>query len=424
MEKLFAIIILYVVTVNPAAAQESRGRRSDIREHAMKRLTDGKHDDMVLYFTSNSVLADDKQMIFIRTVDNSNNIWTLNMETGEERQITYFTETSPHALPIHDFRQHDYPALNVGSVVLHSKTGMIYFVKDRKLWRFDLNGNGRVLASLPSKVDIGNCHVNEAGTKFLTCTVDDRAFDLQDANHSNNLDIDRYIRQRNLASHLLVYDTDNGDLLLDETVHSAWVDHVQFSPVNDSLILYNHEWAAVDEGIRRLWLFDGRSHIRLRTEGDGRSRDDGVSHEMWERKTGHLIYHGTYAGGAKFIGRITFDDPRNPSDYTITEIPLPAECKKYGHFSVSNGNMLVSDGHYALPDEKESWGGEWITLFKPDWERKTVELIPLCRHRSSWKCQEVHPHPVFNHAADAVIFTSDFEGRRAVYKVDLEPSDR
>jgi hypothetical protein len=416
------LILLYTAVIDPAAAQKSRGRQTDTpREHAMKRLTDGQHDDMVLYFTSNSVLADDRHMIFIRTVDDCNNIWTLDMETGEEKQITFFTETSPHALPIHEFRQHDYPALNVGSVVLHGKTGKVYFVKDRKLWRFDLNGNGRVLTALPDKVDIGNCHVNEAGTKFLTCTVDDRAFDLQDANHSNHHDIDRYIQQRNLSSHLLVYDTDNGDLLLDEVVHSAWVDHVQFSPVDDNIILYNHEWVSFDSGLRRIWIFDGRRHIQMRTEGEGRHRDDGVVHETWERETGNIIYHGTYVDDTtKYIGRITFADPHNPSDYTITEIPLPPECKKYGHFSVGNGRMLVSDGHFVLPGEKKSWGGEWITLFMPDWEKKTVELKPLCRHRSSWKCQEVHPHPVFNHAGDAIIFTSDVEGRRAVYKVNVE----
>ncbi|MDR1523851.1 MAG: hypothetical protein LBS79_01150, partial [Tannerella sp.] len=159
MKKLFIIITLCMAMMHPAATQESRNRRADTpREHAMKRLTNGKHDDMVLYFTSNSVLADDKHMIFIRTVDDCNNIWTLDMETGEERQITFFTETSPHALPIHEFRQHDYPALNVASVALHGKTGKVYFVKDRKLWRFDLNGNGRVLTALPDKVDMSNCH--------------------------------------------------------------------------------------------------------------------------------------------------------------------------------------------------------------------------------------------------------------------------
>ena len=419
MKRISAVIIICMAAVFAAAAQTGVRTAANAGEQTVKRITGGEHDDMVLYFTSNSVLDGDRQMIFIRTVDDCNNIWTVNMDSGEEKQVTFFTETSPHALPIHEFRQHDYPALNVASVVLHHKTGKVYFIKERKLWRFDINGNGRALTRLPDKVDMGNCHVNVAGTKFLVSTVDDRAFDLQDAGHSNHRDIDRYIRQRNLSSHILVYDTENGALLMDEVVHSGWVSHVQFSPVDDNIILYNHEWAD-DQGIRRMWIFDGRQHIRLRTEGDGRSRSDGVVHETWERETGNVIYHGTYADGRKFIGRIVFDDPHDATRYAITEIPLPPECRKYGHFAAGNGNLLVSDGHYALPGEKDSWGGEWISLFIPDWERKTVAVKPLCRHRSSWSSQEAHPHPVFNHAGDAIIFTSDFEGRRAVYKVDVK----
>jgi WD40 repeat protein len=378
----------------------------------MKRITSGKYDDMVLYFTSNSILADDKRMIFIRTIDDCNNIWRLDIETGEEKQITYFTEKNPTELFVHQFHLNDFAGLYIPSVVLHNKTGMIYFLKDRKLWRFDLNGNGRVLALVPQKTDIGQCHVNDAGTKMVMSTIDDRVCD-------HFPDTDKYVQERNLTSHILVYDTDNGDLLLDETVHSAYVDHVQFSPVDDNIILYNHEWASFDQGIRRIWIFDGRQHIRMRTEGEGRSRNDGVSHEMWERGTGNLIYHGGRSDAPQFIGRIAFKDPHNPLDYTISEIHLPEVCKKYGHFTVSNSNLLASDGKYVTPGEKESWGGEWITLFKPDWEKKTLELEPLCRHLSSWSCQEVHPHPVFNHASNAIFFTSDFEGKRAVYKVDI-----
>ncbi|MDR2041416.1 MAG: oligogalacturonate lyase family protein [Tannerella sp.] len=409
-KKIFLSLGLAVFLTGLAAQQP--GSRAEIGEHAMKRLTGGKHDDMVLYFTSNSVLADDRRMIFIRTIDGCNNLWLLDMETGEEKQVTYFTDRSPNELFFHQFHQNDFKAIYIASVVLHGKTEMIYFIKDRKLWRFNVNGNGRVLAHLPEKTDIGQCHVNEQGTKLVMSTVEDRMFDA-------GSNFDRAAREMNISSRLLVYDTDNGDLLLDEVVHGAYVDHVQFSPVDDRLILYNHEWAS-DQGIRRMWIFDGRQHIRLRTEGEGRSRKDGVVHETWERETGHLIYHGDYTDGTRYIGRIVFDDPHDATRYTITEIPLPPECKKYGHFSVSNGHMLVSDGHFVLPGEKASWGGEWISLFMPDWEKKTVEVKPLCRHRSSWTCQEVHPHPVFNHAASAVIFTSDFEGRRAVYKVDIE----
>ena len=390
----------------------------------MIRVTSGKYDDMVLYFTSNSLLADDKKIVFIRTIDECNNLFVRDLSSGEETQITYFTDTCPRRLRIHNSRQHDFNAIVISSVVLHSKTGVLYFVKGRKLYRYDLKGNGRALAALPEKTGMGCAHINEAGTKFIIGAVDDRCFDTYDG--TNNLAIDDRIQELNLSSHLLVYDTDTGAQLLNEPVHNGRVTHVQFNPLDDNIIMYNHEWPA-DCGVRRIWVFDGKRHIQARTEGDGRSRDDWTCHEMWERTTGNLIYHGKYANGIGYIGRIVYNNFPDMHDYSIVEIPFPKEYVKYGHFTVSNTDLLVTDGYYQVEGEQSGTSakslsgisGEWITVLKPNWDKKTIEWIPLCKHESDWDSQESHPHPVFNHAANAVFFTSNRGGKRAVYSVKL-----
>jgi hypothetical protein len=48
------------------------------------------------------------------------------------------------------------------------------------------------------------------------------------------------------------------------------------------------------------------------------------------------------------------------------------------------------------------------------------EMHPLCGHLSSWDCQDGHPHPIFNHTDTAVHFTSGKDGRRAIYRVDVD----
>ena len=382
----------------------------------MKRVTSAQYDDMVLYFTSNSLSADDRKIVFIRTIDECNNLYIMDLFSGEETQITYFTDTCPRKLSIHNFRQYDFNVMVVGTVYYHAKTGFLYFLKGRKLYRYNLNGNGRVLASLPEKTSMGCAHVNEAGTKFLISAIDDRCFDTYDG--SDGSVIDARVQQLNLSSRLLVYDTETGTQLLDEPVHNGWVTHVQFNPLDDTIIMYNHEWPS-DCGIRRIWVFDGKRHIQVRTEGEGRSRKDWACHEMWERTTGNLIYHGGYASGICYIGRIAYHNFPDMHDYSITEIPFPKEHVKYGHFTVSNTDLLVTDGYYQEEGEKANWAGEWITVLKPDWTKKDIEWIPLCRHKSNWDCQESHPHPVFNHAANVVYFTSNKEGKRAVYSVKV-----
>jgi oligogalacturonide lyase len=161
------------------------------------------------------------------------------------------------------------------------------------------------------------------------------------------------VQQANLSSYLRVYDTATGKEILCEEVKKSWITHVQFSPKDSRQILYNHEWSA-DCGIRRMWLFDGHNHLRLRTEENGRSRDDWACHEMWERDGSAIIYHGGFTDGTPYIGRV------NPDGTNHKEIALKTGCKRYGHFTVGNSNVLVSDGYYEEPGDKSNHSGDWI----------------------------------------------------------------
>lgn len=106
------------------------------------------------------------------------------------------------------------------------------------------------------------------------------------------------------------------------------------------------------------------------------------------------------------------------------EIPLPEGWKRYGHFTEGGAGMLVTDGYYTEPDDNlipnAPKSGLWICFLKADWVKKQLTWIPLCQNGSSWRSQDEHPHPIFNHASDAVYFTSDKDGKRAVYKVELK----
>ncbi|MBP0574040.1 hypothetical protein J8J27_25405, partial [Mycobacterium tuberculosis] len=97
-----------------------------------------------------------------------------------------------------------------------------------------------------------------------------------------------------------------------------------------------------DCGIRRLWLWNVREHIRLRSEGAGRSRADWTCHEMWQADGSGIIYHGKYPDGVAYLGRVGLDG-RDP-----VEIRLPAAYHRYGHFTAGNrhATWLACDGYY------------------------------------------------------------------------------
>jgi hypothetical protein len=133
---------------------------------------------------------------------------------------------------------------------------------------------------------------------------------------------------------------------------------------------------------------------------------------MWERDGSHLIYHGGYRDGCQcYVGRV------KPDGSEIVELTLPESYAPYGHFTTGRPGWLVADGYFV--GDSGNARGNWISLAHIDWDAKTVSWYPLCPSGSSWSSQDAHPHPIFDDAGLAVYFTSDMEGNRAVYRVDV-----
>ena len=401
--------------IDPAFILVSTSPRRAVDSGPAVRVTDGLANDQLLYFTSPSLLADDRRLVFISDRTGQPNLFLRDLATGEQRQLSRNTDGLLKSYVYFDGTP--YRGFGKASVSVHAVRGKIYFIQGRHICCADANGGLRVLAELPHGQMTAFTHISADGKRLCVPTTDARCLD-GDAQLTGKpaWDIDARIREENLSSWLRVFDTDSGKEFLCERVPQAWVTHVQFSPRNADWILYNHEWPS-DCGIRRVWLWNGREHVRLRTEGDGRKREDWTCHEMWERDGDAIIYHGVFADGPAYIGRV------KPDGSERVEIPLPAGWKRYGHFTEGKPGVLVSDGYYEKPDDGEpAHTGAWICAVKANWSARTADWIPLCRHGSSWRSQCEHPHPVFNHAADAIYFVSDKDGKRAVYRVALPNS--
>ena len=367
-------------------------------------------NEQLVYFTSTSLLADDRRLVFISDRSGQPNVFLRDMKTGAERQLTANTEGVLKSYVYFDGTP--YCGFGKASVSVDAQREVVYYIQGRQIRAVDANGAQRVLAEYPEGQMTAFTHVSADGARLCVPTTDAAALD------GPPRQTDERVQQQNLSSYLRVYDTATGKELLCERVPKAWVTHVQFSPRDHNLILYNHEWPA-DCGIRRMWLWDGRTHFRLRTEGEGRSRSDWTCHEMWDRDGQWIIYHGSYADGPAYVGRV------KPDGTERVEIALPAGWKRYGHFTVGRPGELVSDGYYEQPDDPDPKGsGAWICLVKADWLAKKLDWTPLCLSGSNWDSQDSHPHPIFNHAADAVFFTSNKSGQRAVYKVNTPKEDR
>jgi oligogalacturonide lyase len=395
-----------------------------------KRLTDGRANDQLLYFTSPSLTADDRTLVFISDRDSqvpkdrdpraAVNLYALDRETGTLRRLTDNEEGYLRSYVY--FEGLPERGLGLASPCLHAESGDVYYLQGRELRRVNARtGAARVLAELPPGQVTGFTHVSDDNSRVCVPTIDAAAFEDIGA-------IDATVQRLGLTGYLRVFDTASGEEVARVPVPRGWVTHVQFQPGSSERILYNHEWPA-DCGVRRAWLWDGERHLRLRDEGPAAGgeplrREDWVCHEVWTRDGAWVIYHGTYGGqrgGPSFVGRV------RPDGTERAEVPFDPGYRRYGHFTLGAGhNLLVSDGYYEPqgasgsggdPSLGGSGGGEWISVLRVDWEQCEIAWRPLWRHASSWSSQDAHPHPVFSHAGDEVLFTSDVEGKRAVYAV-------
>ncbi|MEK7413957.1 MAG: oligogalacturonate lyase family protein [Planctomycetota bacterium] len=378
---------------------------------------DSPGNNQLLYFTSTSLTSDGRTLVMISDRSGDPNLVARDLSSGRERVLTDNREGWLKSYVYFDGR----PGVGFAraSISLDAPRGIAYYIQGRELRAVDLDGAIRVLAQIPDGQVTAFTHVSGDGRYVCVPTTDARALDGPITNNKPDHNIDARVVAEGLNSYLRVFDTQSGVEVACAVVPRGWVTHVQFAPDDNSRILYNHEWTATERGIRRMWLWDGKQHHRLRSEGPGRSRDDWACHEMWADGGRCAFYHGGFNHGASFVGRWQRDSG------ALSEVALPTGWKRYGHFTADpTGNLLVSDGYYQQADDPigdavSSTCGVWISLQRVDWQAKTIAWTPLCRHGSSWKSQDAHPHPIFDHTGQHVLFTSDVSGRRAVYRIGV-----
>ena len=367
------------------------------------------YDTQMLYFTNHSLSKDENFLYFISNEKGKKNLYIKNRQTGEVTQITddrnEKTESGYAGLG---------GRVGLGPSASDYEGNILYYLLNNVLYAAAADGESREILPLDKTEYFSLPNISSDG-KYM-CIAGAQAEILDNSAHLQWNEIDKRVLKNHYYSHIYVIDLVKKEIIKKERVPDAWVTHIQFSPVDNDLILYNHEWTSVDCGVRRIWLWDGKTHTKIRTEGEGRSKDDWTCHEFWSEDGKYIYYHGKYLDVHAYLGRYEL------ATGEIIEIPIDHRYSHlYGHFSLGKDGVMVSDGYYCEPGEEkpresvQMYDSAWLTLQKPDWEKKTITVTPLLKHLSSWKTQDEHPHPIFGDRGDAVYFTSDMDGKRKIY---------
>jgi oligogalacturonide lyase len=194
-----------------------------------------------------------------------------------------------------------------------------------------------------------------------------------------------------------------------------YMGHPMYRPFDDNTMGFCHE-GPHDLVDARMWLInaDGSHLRRVKAHAPG----EACMHEFWVPDGSKLIYVSYTKGDQERY--IWAADPVTLENECL--MPMPPCAHLMSNF---DGSLIVGDGAGQLGDVSDKDGhafeaDPWIHLF--DMKARTHRKI--CRHDTSWSeykgnTQATHPHPSFTPDEKRVLFSSDIDGKPALYLADL-----
>ena len=343
-------------------------------------LTDYTGHSHHFYFTENGWYEDGRKLLFCSDRENSTNLFSIDMTTGEITQLTDHNTTYGFLSPC-----------------LHSFEKKAYFRRNHEIIEIDLESfQERVIYEGPTSLIGGNLNCTADGKYIITCVREDLS-DKFPIDLGNGYVGHRELMDAKPKSQILQIGIDDkkSKVVYEE---ESFITHINTSPTKSNLITFCHEgpWQLVDHRIWGLDLNNGDVwKIRERTE-----ELEMVGHEYWHADGEHIGYHGFRKDRTGFFGKIRYDNSNMEEvEFSFTN----------WHASSNDFSKIIVDGRAPL-DKLIIWG-------KVDNEFTNPKV--LCEHRCSFHVQKVHAHPRFTPDGNKLLFTSDKNGYGNLYLVDL-----
>ncbi len=188
-----------------------------------------------------------------------------------------------------------------------------------------------------------------------------------------------------------------------------WLNHVQFSPADPSLLMFCHEgpWHKVD----RIWT--------IRIDGSGLKKIHTRSMDM------EIAGHEFFSPDGKIIW-YDLQTPRSKEFWVAGRVLATGEMIRYSverehwsvHYNVSpDGKLFAGDGggprSVAAPGN-----GQWIYLFTPrSGKLEAKRLVDLAKHDYN-----LEPNVTFTPDGKRLVFRSNMHGPTHTYAVEIAPA--
>ena len=362
-----------------------------------------------------------------------------NAYSPDGRKMAY---TTPEGISVLDLGSHEAKPLVTGQVrtiAVGSKSPNLYYTQSTgerffsSLWCVNLDtGENRKLVDLPRRAQVFTINADETlggGTFIEGDAQAGGAYDgtiqagsrMSATNLGEPEDKGEKMSRRlaaKLPMTLFTIDLKSGQTktLLEHS--TDWLNHLQFSPTDPSLLLYCHEGAW--QRVERIWTIrtDGTQNqlVHRRT-----MEMEIAGHEWWgaDGKTVYYQLHFPRGGRTSFIASYHIESQqREWLQYNS------ADQSSIHDNSSAAGNLFCGDGDKGSP---------WIFLFRPVRvaDRQTVgtqlikggyleaeKLVSMSKHN-----YRLEPNPSFTPDQKFIVFRSNMFGADYVFAVEVAKAD-
>ncbi len=348
-------------------------------------------NEMVFYNSSNPKGSEDENKKFDVNSQNIRNkqLYKLNLATYKAIQLT------------------NHPITMGGEIVSPKLDEAFYQIKD-SLFAVNIETKKeRLVYVFPADFKAGITSVNADGTLLAGAWSGDQEKELFKKNPWKK-DYFNIIYEAKLPRTLFTVNIKTGELKKIFT-DSAWLNHVQFSTTDPSLLMFCHEgpWHKVD----RIWTIDiDTKEVTLMHK---RTMDMEIAGHEWFGASGNTIWF----------------DLQQPRGQTFFVAGANVKTGKETKYSLTRNEWSV---HYtSSPDEKLFAGdggdpnavakapdGKWIYLFTPDGNKFSSEKLVNMKHHQ----YKLEPNVHFSPDAKWIIFRANFEGIENIYAVEIKRS--
>lgn len=191
---------------------------------------------------------------------------------------------------------------------------------------------------------------------------------------------------------------------------SAWLNHVQFSPTDPTLLMFCHEgpWHKVD----RIWTIN--IDTKKITLVHKRTMDMEIAGHEWFSPDGKTIWFDLQQPrGETFFVAGTDLQTGNETKYQFDRDQWSV------HYTISPDQKLFAGDGGDPGAVAKAKDGQWINLFTPDGNRFKFERLVNVKHHN----YHLEPNVHFSPDQKWIIFRANFEGFESVYAVEIAKSD-